>query len=132
MLTYRVSVDPVLVKIRALKVMEVREDVLVLILVVLSLQLEDGRDELRETQQLCYDGIASAHQLQDGLATVVVRREKILRHGEPCGVRERERERCVDSLETKKTLAAKDSTLGKRLEKRRWRGPSYQGGGALD
>lgn len=64
--------------------MEVWKNVLVLFLVVLRLQLEDGRDELGETEQLSYDGIASAHQLQDGLATVVLRREKVLGHCEAC------------------------------------------------
>lgn len=84
--TYRVSIDLVLVEIWALKVVEVGKDVLVLVLVVSGLQLEDGRDELGETEQLGYDGVPSAHQLQDGLAAVIVRREKVLRHGEPCQV----------------------------------------------
>ena len=65
--------------------MEVWKDVPVFLLVLPRLQLEHGRDELRETEQLSYDGVASAHQLQDGLAAVVLRREKVLRHGEACG-----------------------------------------------
>ena len=82
--TYGVSIDLGLIEVRALKIVEVWKDVLVLFLVVLRLQFEDGRDELGKTEQLSYDGIASAHQLQDGLATVVLRREKVLRHGEAC------------------------------------------------
>ena len=65
--------------------MEVWKNVPVLVLVILCLQLEHRRDELRETEKLSYDGIASAHQLQDRLATVVLRREKVLGHGEACG-----------------------------------------------
>lgn len=100
--------------------MEVWKDVSVLLLVVLCLQLEHGRDKLRETEQLGYDGVASGHQLQDGLAAVVIRREKVLSHGEACG----------DVL---KSLATK--LICRRLDKRREDGEVLLcgdgGGGAL-
>ena len=82
--TYRVSIDLVLIEVRALKVVEIWKDIPVLFLVLPRLQLEDGRDELRETEKLGYDGIASAHKLQNRLATVILWREKVLRHGESC------------------------------------------------
>ena len=82
--TYRVSIDLVLIEVRALKVVEIWKDIPVLFLVLLRLQLEDGRDELRETEKLGYDGIASAYKLQNRLATVILGREKVLRHGDSC------------------------------------------------
>ena len=118
--TYRVPIDLCLIEVRALEVVEVWKDVPVLLLVVLCLQLEHGRDELRETEQLSYDGVASGHQLQDGLAAVVIRREKVLSHGEACGD-------VLKSLTTK--------LICRRLDKRREDGEVLlcgdEGGGAL-
>ena len=81
--TYLISINFPFIHLWTLKVAEVRDDVFVL-LPVLSLQPEDWRDEVGETKQLRYDGIASADQLQDKLPTHIPLGQEVQpRHDQP-------------------------------------------------
>lgn len=72
-----------------LKVAEITNNVSIFLLVALVLEPENCRDEVRETQELCNDGISSGNYPEDGLAAQVVLCQEV-HHG---GWRKRRRKR---------------------------------------
>ena len=74
--TNRAVINLLLVVFLALEIGEIGEDESV-ILQILPFQAKHRGDKIRESQQLCYDGITAADQLQNRLAARVLLSKKI-------------------------------------------------------
>ena len=66
--SYRTILNLGLTVVLVLQVLEIKEDILITTVLWL-IEFEDRRDVCGETKQLCYDGIASADQTEQGLSS---------------------------------------------------------------